>query len=319
MILFTADWHIKLGQKNVPVAWALNRYNLFFQQIYDLEKECNMHIIGGDLFDRLPNMEELELYFSFIREVKIPTIIYDGNHEATRKHKTFFTNLKQVSRDINPLIHIVDISYIDSDLGFGILPYADLHRKDSVEHFDKSKALFTHVRGEIPPHVKPEIDLDRFLDFPVVFAGDLHSHSNCQRNIVYPGSPMTTSFHRKEVKTGYILINEYDWTWFWESFNLPQLIRKTVSNQQDMVATDYNHTIYEIEGDIQDLAGVKNSELLDKKVVVRKSEASLIISKDMTVEEELIEYLSYILEISENKIPDILGTYSDYASKAEME
>ena len=21
MILFTADWHIKLGQKNVPVAW----------------------------------------------------------------------------------------------------------------------------------------------------------------------------------------------------------------------------------------------------------------------------------------------------------
>jgi DNA repair exonuclease SbcCD nuclease subunit len=318
MILFTADWHIKLGQKNVPVAWALNRYNLFFQQIYDLEKECNMHIIGGDLFDRLPNMEELELYFSFIREVKIPTIIYDGNHEATRKHKTFFTNLKQVSRDINPLIHIVDISYIDSDLGFGILPYADLHRKDSVEHFDKSKALFTHVRGEIPPHVKPEIDLDRFLDFPVVFAGDLHSHSNCQRNIVYPGSPMTTSFHRKEVKTGYILINEYDWTWFWESFNLPQLIRKTVSNQQDMVPTDYNHTIYEIEGDIQDLAGIKNSELLDKKVVVRKSEASLIISKDMTVEEELIEYLSYILEISENKIPDILGTYNDYASKAEM-
>ena len=318
MILYTADWHIKLGQKNVPVEWALNRYNLFFQQIYDLEKECNMHIIGGDLFDRLPNMEELELYFSFIREVKIPTIIYDGNHEATRKHKTFFTNLKQVSRDINPLIHIVDISYIDSDLGFGILPYADLHRKDSVEHFDKSKALFTHVRGEIPPHVKPEIDLDRFLDFPVVFAGDLHSHSNCQRNIVYPGSPMTTSFHRKEVKTGYILINEYDWTWFWESFNLPQLIRKTVSNQQDMVPTDYNHTIYEIEGDIQDLAGIKNSELLDKKVVVRKSEASLIISKDMTVEEELIEYLSYILEISENKIPDILATYSDYASKAEM-
>jgi len=49
------------------------------------------------------------------------------------------------------------------------------------------------------PHVKPEVDLDRFEDFPVVFAGDLHAHSNTQRNIVYPGSPMTTSFHRKEV------------------------------------------------------------------------------------------------------------------------
>lgn len=318
MILYTADWHIKLGQKNVPVAWALNRYKLFFQQIYDLEKECSMHIIGGDLFDRLPNMEELELYFSFIRAVKIPTLIYDGNHEATKKNKTFFSQLKQVSRDINPLIHIVDISYIDDDLGYGILPYADLHRKDSIEQFNKAHPLFTHVRGEIPPHVKPEIDLERFDAFPIVFAGDLHSHSNTQRNIVYPGSPMTTSFHRNEVKTGYLLINEKDWSWFWEEFHLPQLIRKTVSDPQDMIPTEYHHTIYELEGDIQELAGVKNSDLLDKKVVKRNSEASLIIDKDMSIEEELVEYLSYILEISPERIPDILGTYNDYASKAEM-
>ena len=70
MILFTADWHIKLGQKNVPVEWALNRYNQFFEEIHSLEKYYNMHIIGGDLFDRLPNMEELELYFSNKREIK---------------------------------------------------------------------------------------------------------------------------------------------------------------------------------------------------------------------------------------------------------
>ena len=205
MILFTADWHIKLGQKNVPREWALNRYNKFFEQIYSLEKQCNMHIIGGDLFDRLPNMEELELYFSFIRDVKIPTLIYDGNHEATKKNKTFFTQLKQVTKDINPLVKIVDMSYYDNDFGFGVLPYADLHRKNAIELFDTKKPLFTHVRGEIPPHVKPEVDLDRFEDFPVVFAGDLHAHSNTQRNIVYPGSPMTTSFHRNEVSTGIFL------------------------------------------------------------------------------------------------------------------
>lgn len=319
MILFTADWHIKLGQKNVPREWALNRYKLFFEQLYALEEECNMHIIGGDLFDRLPSMEELELYFSFIRKVKIPTIIYDGNHEATKKNKTFFTQLKQVSRDINPLIHIVDISYIDQDLGFGILPYADLHRADSIEKFRKNKPLFTHVRGEIPPHVKPEIDLDLLEDFPVVFAGDLHAHSNCQRNIVYPGSPMTTSFHRNLVETGYLLINPNDWSWFWERFELPQLIRKTVSDPNEMLATDYHHTIYEIEGDIQELAGVKNTELLDKKVVKRSSETALVIEKDMTIEEELVEYLSYILEINEERIPDIIGTFNDYASKVEME
>jgi len=319
MILFTADWHIKLGQKNVPREWALNRYKLFFEQLYALEEQCSMHIIGGDLFDRLPSMEELELYFSFIRKVKIPTIIYDGNHEATKKNKTFFTQLKQVSRDINPLINIVDISYIDKDLGYGILPYADLHRKDIIDHFDKTKPLFTHVRGEIPPHVKPEIDLDLLEDFPVVFAGDLHAHSNTQRNIVYPGSPMTTSFHRNVVETGYLLINDKDWSWFWERFELPQLLRKTVTDPNDMISTKYHHTIYEIEGDIQELAGIKNTDLLDKKVVKRSSEAALVIDKDMTVEEELVEYLTYILEINEERIPDIIGLFNDYASKVEME
>jgi DNA repair exonuclease SbcCD nuclease subunit len=298
MILYTADWHIKLGQKNVPVKWATNRYQMFFEQVYEVEKQCSMHIIGGDIFDRLPSMEELELYFSFIRKVQIPTIIYDGNHEATKKNKTFFTQLKQVSRDINPLINIVDISYIDEDLGYGILPYADLHKKGSIDHFDTRMPLFTHIRGEIPPHVKPEIDLDLLADFPVVFAGDLHAHSNTQRNIVYPGSPMTTSFHRARVKTGYLLINERDWSWMWEEFKLPQLIRQTVSDPNDMVATDYDHTIYEIEGDIHDLAAIKNSDLLDKKVVKRNTEASLIIHKDMTIEQELVEYLTYITALA---------------------
>ena len=319
MILFTADWHLKLGQKNVPREWALNRYKLFFEQIHSLEKQCNMHVIGGDLFDRLPNMEELELYFSFIRKVQIPTVIYDGNHEATKKNKTFFTQLKQVSRDINPLVQVLDISYVDNDFGFGILPYADLHRKKSIEMFDQSKPLFTHVRGEIPPHVKPEVDLDRFEDFPVVFAGDLHAHSNTQRNIVYPGSPMTTSFHRNEVQTGYLLINSSNWSWIWEPFELPQLLRKTVSDPSEMLSTEYHHTIYEIEGDMQELANVQNTELLDKKVIKRSTEASLVIDKDMSIQDELIEYLTYILEISETKIPEIVGIFNDYASKIEME
>ena len=74
MILFTADWHIKLGQKNVPVEWAKKRYHSFFDQVHEQVKTCDMHIIGGDLFDRIPNMEELALYFSFVRNVKKPTV-----------------------------------------------------------------------------------------------------------------------------------------------------------------------------------------------------------------------------------------------------
>lgn len=319
MILFTSDWHLKLGQKNVPASWSTARYLKFFEQLHSIEQMCNMHIIGGDLFDRTPTMEELALYFKFVRGVKIPTIIFDGNHEATKKGKTFFSQLKEVTRDINPLVNIVDISYIDEDLGFGILPYCELHNKTAVDHFDKSKPLFTHVRGEIPPHVKPEVDLSIFEDFPVVFAGDLHAHSNTQLNIIYPGSPMTTSFHRNEVNTGYLLINPVDWSWMWEPFDLPQLIRKTVSTQEEMVPTDYHHTIYEIEGDIQDLANVKNTDLLDKKLVKRNRETALVLDKEYSLEQELSEYLKYILELDDNKVDKILGTYHDYTSVVEME
>ena len=289
---------------------------MFFDQIYLLEEEVDCHIIGGDLFDRLPTMEELELYFSFISQVSIPTMIFDGNHEATKKYKTFFTNLKEATRNVNSLVDVIDYSYTDKDIS--ILPYVDLHKKNCVDKFDKTKALFTHVRGEIPPHVKPEVDLCIFDEFPVVFAGDLHSHSNTQRNIVYPGSPMTTSFHRSKVDTGYLLIDEKDWSWEWKKFELPQLLRKTVTSPEEMIPTIFDHTIYEIEGDMQDLANVEDSSLLDKKVIKRSTEASLVIDKDMTKEEELVEYLTYILEISEEKIPNILGTYNDYAQKAQL-
>ena len=319
MILFTADWHIKLGQKNVPKEWAKARYRELFKQIHELESRCSLHIIGGDIFDRLPTMEELEVYFEFIANVSIPTIIYDGNHEATKKNETFLDYLTKATKLINPKVKIVTETYRHEDLNFYILPYADLHKKGSIEAIPKEFPLFTHVRGEIPPHVKPEVDLDRLNEFPVVFAGDLHAHSNTQRNIVYPGSPLTTSFHRSEVNTGYILIDENKFHWKWYPFDLPQLIRKTVNNPEDMIATDYHHTIYELEGDIQDLAEAKNSDLLDKKVVKRSTEATLILEAEMTLQDELVEYFTYILELDDNKIQELIGTFNDYAPKVAME
>ena len=316
MILFTADWHIKLGQKNVPIPWACARYQHFFDQIYDLEKNVSLHIIGGDLFDRVPSMDELTLYFDFVKNVSVETIIFDGNHEATRKHKTFFTNLKRVTEELNPKVKVITETFYLHD--WAILPYADLHRKNSIEDIDDVDYLFTHVRGEIPPHVTPEVDLERFDKFKTVFAGDLHAHENTQRNIVYPGSPMTTSFHRNVVKTGYLLIDD-DWSWTWHEFDLPQLLRKTVSSTEEMVQTEWHHTIYEVEGDVSDLSGVKNSDLLDKKVIKRKTEATLILDKEMTIEEELGEYLSYILELDETKVKKIIGVFSDNSRKANME
>ena len=309
MILFTADWHIKLGQKNVPVQWAQNRYDMFLDQLYDID--CDMHIVGGDVFDRLPTLTELAVYFKFLKSVKVPTIIFDGNHEATKKGQTFFDYLTTVSENLNPFVEIVTKTTEYTD--FTILPYADLHKKGEIERCEPHKPLFTHVRGEIPPHVKPEVDLERLEVFPIVYAGDLHSHSNTQRNIVYPGSPMTTSFHRSSVDTGYLLIDSNNLTqWTWHKFKLPQLIRKTVSTAEEMIPTEYDHTIYEIEGDLQKLSTIANTELLDKKIVKRNTEVSINLT-DKTIEEELATYLQEVLNVTDDALDATMEVFNAYS------
>ena len=51
----------------------------------------------------------------------------------------------------------------------------------------------------------------------------------------------------------------------------------------------------------------------------RNTEAALLLDKEMTIQEELTEYLQFVLEIEEARIPDIIGTFNDYASKVAME
>ena len=85
-----------------------------------------------------------------------------------------------------------------------------------------------------------------------------------------------------------------------------------------MVQTDFHHTIYELEGDVQDLAKVKNSELLDKKVVKRTVEATLNLHAEMTMSDELGVYLKEILSLDDDKIRNIMGVFNDYSAKTEV-
>ena len=308
-ILFTADWHIKLGQKSVPRDWATNRYELLFEELYKLEKTVDLHVIGGDLFDRMPTLDELSLYFQYIRNISIKTIIYPGNHEAVKKDTSFFTNLKEVTQAINPLVEVIDDYYRLEDMDF--IPYNKLKEFDPKNF--SGRTLFTHVRGEIPPHVQPEIDLKRLEGWELVIAGDLHSHTNSQKNIVYPGSPVTTSFHRNPVDTGVLLFDSETMDWSWMKLKLPQLIRQTVSHPDQMIKTNYHHTIYELEGDVTELVKVdKDNELLDKKLVKRHNDSALILTKEMTLEDELAEYLQFIMGLNEKKVKEVLGVFHDY-------
>lgn len=321
MILFTADWHIKLGQKNVPISWAQDRYCSFIEQVTSLGPD--FHIIGGDIFDSLPSLEELAIFKHFISNNPIPTIAFSGNHEAVKKHTTFLGTVIDLLQDDAKSIMFADepSKLTDFDDAFpedwAILPYTHLKKKDwgCAEH---ANVLFTHVRGAIPPHVTPEVPLERFDKYKVVFAGDLHSHSNTQRNIVYPGSPMTTSFHRSKVKTGGLMIDETTGDWEWIEFKLPQLLRKRVSSAKDMVPTDYDHTIFELEGNMESLAKEDiDTTLLDKKIVKRATDASLLLPARMSLVEELKEYLEHVLELDRVDIDKVLGEFHNNVSAEE--
>lgn len=320
-ILFTADIHIKLGQKNVPIEWAKNRFRMFIEQLQEMQSQADLVIVGGDVFDRLPTMDEVELYFEFVESFKKPTIIYSGNHEMLKKDSTFLTNLKRSTNRLNPLVTMVDDYH--SDLmggGIDIVPYNKL--KDFQDNYSTldfhGRVLCTHVRGEIPPHVKPEINLDLLSRWDIVLAGDLHSYDNSQRNILYPGSPYTTSFHRHSVDTGAILLDYDTLDHVWLKFKLPQLIRKTVGVSDPKPPTDFDHTIYEVEGDMHELGELEDSELIANKVLKRDSDTALILDQDMSLSEEVAEYLKFILNLPDQTIDLALKELQNYADKIEQ-
>ena len=316
-ILFTADLHIKLGQKNVPIDWAKNRYNLLIEQLAAIQDSADMLVLGGDIFDRIPTMDEIEIYFDLISSVKIPCVIYSGNHEALKRNTTFFSYLIKSTKKMNSLVTVIDDFVTINEIDF--VPYNKLKELETTNFKFKHKILCTHVRGDIPPHVKAEIDLSIFDKWQVVLAGDLHNYENSQRNIIYPGSPVTTSFHRNSVDTGVIVLDTQTMEHAWVKLSLPQLIRKSVNVSEPMVSTDYHHTIYEVEGDMLELSSMEDSSLIDKKVVKKETDTALILEPNMSLAAELTEYLLYILQLPETTVESIVHVLNNNIDKIAVE
>ena len=315
-ILFVADIHINLRHKKVPKDWARKRYKILFDELNRVYKEynCELEIHGGDVFDKLPILEELEIYYSYVRGDK-PIVIFDGNHEATKKGHTFFHIIKDTIENQNKQAEVLIEPC--SRFGLDFLPYT--HLKSFNESIKNNDILFTHVRGEIPPHVTPEIDLNKLSPWKIVFAGDLHSHSNSQKNIVYPGSPVSVSFHRNKINTGVIVIDSETLEWEWVKLNVPQLYRKTVDDPAKIVPTDFDFTIYELTGDVVDLAKVSgNNDLLDKKVFKYDNESTLDL-RNLSLKEELVLYLEKIHNFDKDRIDRIMRVFDDNVKAIEME
>ena len=294
-ILFIADHHIKLGQKNVPKDWARARFWDMWVKVTGLAIEYNVTTIihGGDIFDSVPSMEELAVYGEMLDLLcQFTNIIYPGNHEAVKKHTSFLEHLRTMS---NATIVDEFMGEEEVKIAFGIpnssiLPYTDLKKK--TWHKERGKILFTHVRGAIEPHVEPEIDLNLLSNWETVYAGDLHSHKMSQRNIVYPGSPAATTFKRELSKNshGILVVDTENNSWEFIDLEMPQLLKRTVYKESDVVKTTPHHTSYELVGAECSMSKVEDVELVSSKLANTEVEHHEIELSSTSVEDELSEY-----------------------------
>lgn len=314
-LVFIADIHIKLGQKNVPKNWQLNRLDMLARKLCEIEGTDTI-IIGGDLLDTAkPTYEEIAAmlqFFSTLSESKYKSIILiPGNHEMVNKKVDCYAPFRELLfRHYNCTV-IDSFRTLDFDgMGIDFIPYNILHKFKASDRV--SDYAVTHVRGEIPPHVLPEVDLQVFEGYKEVYAGDLHSYQNSQKNIKYPGSPYYTSFHRDihSNTNGIFIINTDTTTSTWVDLGLPQLVRKKISSPEEIIATDYHHTVYEIEGDLHDISKIEKTDLLDKKIVKDTFAPATLDMESTTIEEELVMYLNRVKNLKD-KVTRLVSRYKE--------
>lgn len=313
-ILSSADIHINLHKKKVPYEWQKNRFQMLFDKLLELEKTCDVHIISGDVFDKKPQPDEITLFLSYINRVSIPTYVIDGNHEATSKGETFLAHFAEENAINNSNVHIFTTNTNLEILGqpFQFFPYTAVSKKNLPKVIDKS-ILVTHIRGEVPPHITAEYDLEQLKPWKLILLGDLHfRHKHEPYPMYYPGSPLNTSFDRdarRKYGVDIIHFNSVDdYTVEFVDLALPMLLRKTITTTEEMVPDRYNHVIYEVKGSIDELAKVEKTDLLDKKIVQKDTGKSSLDLKDKSIFEELELYLDHI-NVTDKRA--VLATYKD--------
>lgn len=298
-ILVSADWHIVLHKKRVPVQWQANRFREFFSKLYNLEKTHDIHIIAGDLFDRKPENDEVCLLLEFLNNVSIPTYIIPGNHEATKKGQTFLENFVEFNAVSNPNINIYtkNTRTLIAGQGFQFYPYGEM-QLDNLPDYVPGDILVTHIRGCVPPHITAEYDFEKIRPWKLILLGDLHfAHRYQDFPAYYPGSPLNVNFDRDEAKDygvyslDFTSIDKFRINFI--DLELPRLLRKTISVGEPMEKDPINHVIYEVVGSLDKLSDVENSELLDKKIVDKPAENSKLDLRGKTLRQELELWLDY--------------------------
>jgi DNA repair exonuclease SbcCD nuclease subunit len=299
-ILHVADIHINLHKKKIPYEWQANRFRLLFDKLLELEKECDVTVLAGDIFDRKPEPDEICLFLSYANSVTKPTLAIPGNHEATTKGNTFLEHFETEHAINNPnfILRTKNDRVLVDGVGFQLFPYGEM-QSGNIPKYVPGDILVAHIRGEVPPHITAEFDFNRIAVWPLTLIGDLHfCHKYNNYPVYYSGSPLNTTFDRDNSREYGVNIieyhNEQDYSVTFKDLSLPKLIRRTVEAGTELKADSFHHVVYEVTGTIDKLSKIQNHELLDKKIAEKPSENSVLDLSDKTLRQELELYLSFI-------------------------
>ena len=87
-----------------------------------------------------------------------------------------------------------------------------------------------------------------------------------------------------------------------------------------MIPTEYDYTVYELEGSIVDLMGMENMDLLDKKVNNVVTKDSKLELKTLSLNAQMQLYLKEIHHLPEETISRLIRRFNKYATnKTNME
>jgi len=100
---------------------------------------------------------------------------------------------------------------------------------------------------------------------------------------------------------------------------VPQLIRLTVGVSDPKPPTPYHHTIYQVEGDMQELGELEDNELIDRKVIKRNTDVQLMLDNEMTLVEEVREYLTYVLQLGSETVEQTVLELQSHLAKIEAD
>ncbi len=189
--LCVADIHLNLNNNS---EWEANRFSLLFDYLADAEEEY-VYLLG-DIFDKArPSLEELSLFYQNIAKLKRKVVrLIAGNHEILAKDVTLFDKIPSVGFKYYRDFDIVKMEDVNIYL-CGNNKLDKLKNLKSGSLSSKVNILMTHVRCDIPPHVKEELPLKPLSNmFDYIIAGDIHSLYRPFDNFYYTNQPYSTTY-----------------------------------------------------------------------------------------------------------------------------